>query len=344
MKTHSLVISFFVLLAVLGACSSGPVLRNATGFAYEIVVVMDRADWNAPAGQAIKSELTSDVPGLPQSEPAFKITYVTPDQFNGLLTYVRNILIVKINSSQYTKVSLAHDNDRYAKRQVIMTLTSPSADAITEYVQANPRTIVDFFSQCETNRTIAQLEKDYSSVVLDHVKNKFDIHLKVQPNMTYFRDTTGFFWASNNAKTGRTDLVVYSFPYTDPNTFTSDYLVAVRDSVLKANLPGAFPNSYMATETRTDVTYTPTTVNGKYSGVLRGLWRMEGDKMGGPFVSHVRLDEKNNRVIVVEGFVFAPETDKRNFIRRIEAALHTLRLPGEFDQAESEALTTPEEN
>ena len=47
---------------------------------------------------------------------------------------------------------------------------------------------------------------------------------------------------------------------------------------------------------------------------------MKGDMMGGPFVSHARLDEKNNRVVVVEGFVFAPETDKRNFIRRIESA------------------------
>ena len=83
----------------MGACSSGPVMRNATGFAYEIVVTMDKADWDAPAGKAIKAELTSDIPGLPQAEPAFKITYVTPDQFNGLLTYVRNVLIVRIDKS-----------------------------------------------------------------------------------------------------------------------------------------------------------------------------------------------------------------------------------------------------
>jgi hypothetical protein len=79
------------------------------------------------------------------------------------------------------------------------------------------------------------------------------------------------------------------------------------------------------------ITYTPLTLsNGKYCGELRGLWEMQGDMMGGPFVSHARLDEKNNRVVVVEGFVFAPETNKRNYIRRIEAALYTLQLPGEF--------------
>ena len=333
MKTHSLLISFLMLLVIMGACSSGPVMRNATGFAYEIVVTMDKADWDAPAGKAIKAELTSDIPGLPQAEPAFKITYVTPDQFNGLLTYVRNVLIVRIDKSQYTKVSLNYENNRWAKGQVVMTLTAPDDAAILEYVKAHPRNIVEFFTKCERNRTIGQLEKEHSPVVMDHVKDRFNVMLSAPANMTYFRDTTGFFWASNNANTGRTDIVVYDFPYKDADTFTADYLIAKRDSVMKLNMPGTFPGSYMATDTAW-VTYNPTTVNGKYCGVLRGLWHMKGDMMGGPFVSHARLDEKNNRVVVVEGFVFAPETDKRNFIRRIESALYTLRLPGEFEETQ----------
>ena len=92
----------------------------------------------------------------------------------------------------------------------------------------------------------------------------------------------------------------------------------------------------MATETRFGVGYSAITVEGKYCGVMRGLWKMVGDMMGGPFVSHIRLDEKNQRVVVAEGFVYAPETNKRNYIRRMEAALFTLRLPGEFE--------TPKEN
>ena len=343
MKTHSLLFSLFMLLMMLGACGSGPVMRNSTGFAYEIVVVMDRADWDAPAGKAIKDEITSDVPGLVQSEPAFKISYSTPDQFNGLLTYVRNILIVKIDKSIYTKVSLKSEMNRYAKNQAILVLTSPSADDILKYVEENPRTIVDFFSKVEANRVISLLQKEYSTLVKEKLQSKYDISLNVPADMTFYRDTTDFFWASNNAKTGRTDLIVYSFPYTDPNTFTSEYLMAKRDSVLKVNLPGSFPNSYMKTQP-IGLTYTPISVDGKYTGELRGLWEMEGDMMGGPFVSHARLDEKNKRVIVAEGFVFAPETDKRNFIRRIEAALHTLRMSGEAGDELGEPLYIPEEN
>ena len=66
MKKISLQISLFMFLVLLGACSSGPVGKRATGLAYEVVVVMKKADWDGPSGKAIKQELTSDVPGLRQ--------------------------------------------------------------------------------------------------------------------------------------------------------------------------------------------------------------------------------------------------------------------------------------
>jgi len=49
--------------------------------------------------------------------------------------------------------------------------------------------------------------------------------------------------------------------------------------------------------------------------------------MGGPFVSYSQVDSANNRVIVAEGFVYAPEKKKRPFIRQLEAAIQTLEMP-----------------
>ena len=262
-----------------------------------------------------------------------------PKDFSGLLRYVRNILIVNVDPSVYTKASLAYETDRWAQNQVVVTLRSPDEAAILSYLQEEGHTLADFFVKVEMRRAISQLKDSYSTLVMDKLKEQFDVMLNAPSNFTYYKDTTDFFWSSNNANTGRMDLVVYSFPYTDPNTFTADYLVAKRDSVMKANLPGSFPGSYVQTETRAGVDYYAITLQGKYCGVMRGLWRVQGDMMGGPFVSHTRLDEQNNRVIVAEGFVYAPETEKRNFIRRIEAALYTLRLPGEFEKPVDEVLS-----
>ena len=50
--------------------------------------------------------------------------------------------------------------------------------------------------------------------------------LHAPDDMTYYKDTTDFLWESKIAKSGRVDLIVYSFPYTDANSFTLDYLVA----------------------------------------------------------------------------------------------------------------------
>jgi len=323
----------------LGSCNSSPVNAKATGLAYEIVVTMERSLWNSEAGKAIKNDLESDVAGLPQPEPAFKITFVSPDQFNGILTYVRNILIVKIDNSRYTQVNVGYENDRWTKGQVVMTMNAPDQESIITYMKENPTRIADFFSRIEMTRGTEVAANSYSNVVMDNLRSRFDIMLNAPSEMSFIRNGKDFFWASNNANTGRMDVIVYTFPYTDPNTFTGEYLISKRDSVLKINVPGSFPDSYMATETRMGISYHAITLRGKYCGVTRGLWKMVGDMMGGPFVSIARLDEVNNRVVVAEGFVYAPETSKRNYIRRLEAALYTLRLPGEFDQPAAETQT-----
>lgn len=334
MKTFGyVVITLLSAFLLLTSCDSTPITKRATGLAYEAIVSMDTDLWNSELGAAVNDELQSAIPGLPQYEPSLRVTFAAPEHFNGILTWVRNIFILRVDPTVFTKASVTYDYDRWASGQVVVTMNAPDKETALAYLAENPRAIVNFIVKVEMDRAKALHEADYSQLVFDKLQNKFGVTLKVPSNMTFFRDTTGFFWASNNANQGRTDISVYSFPYTDPNTFTADYLVAKRDSAMKPNIPGSFPGSYMSTETNVyPVEYTPTTVNGKYCGVLRGLWRMQGDMMGGPFVAHVRLDEANQRVIVAEGFVYSPESEKRNFIRRIEAALHTLEFPGDVAQ------------
>ncbi len=44
-------------------------------------------------------------------------------------------------------------------------------------------------------------------------------------------------------------------------------------------------------------------------------------------------DEVNHRVIVAEIFIYSPDKMKRNLVRRMEASLYTLRLPGALQQS-----------
>lgn len=332
-------ISLLCSIFVLSACNSNgsiksrgsSVMNRATGIAYEVIVVMDKAAWDGAAGTAVKEELTSPVPYLLNTESSMRYTYVRPDQFDGMLRYVRNILIVNINNQMYTKVSTLRENNKWANGQLVLHLNAPDAQSLETYLLEHPRLLVNVYNKEELKRTADFLRETHSTTVMENVKEMFGITLCAPSDIKSFKAGDDCLWFSNDATTGLTNLLVYSFPFEDPNTFTLDYLVAKRDSVTKILIPGSFEGSYVATERRI-VDYEATTLNGKYCGVLRGLWKMAGgDMMGGPFVSYARVDEANRRVIVTEGFIYEPRTDKRNYLRRIEAALMTTRFANELD-------------
>ena len=53
---------------------------------------------------------------------------------------------------------------------------------------------------------------------------------------------------------------------------------------------------------------------------------MENGFMGGPFVSLTTLDKKRNRVVTIEGYVFAPKFKKRDYIKEVEAIIYSTKF------------------
>ena len=99
--------------------------------------------------------------------------------------------------------------------------------------------------------------------------------------------------------------------------------VEMCDSAMKANIPGE----------RDDMSFrlcddgmTIAALSGRdgKKAMMRGLWQMEGDAMGGPFAALMADDSTHARTIVAAAFAYAPGKKKRNMMRRLEAALRTL--------------------
>ena len=304
----------------------GLLMPNASGLPYEMLVVMGDEQWERPLGRAVFNVLDTDVPGLPQSERSFRITRVNPSAFNSnMFRIMRNVIKVDIQNI-YTQPKLKFARNVYAYPQMVMTLQAPDEASLAAYVNENAQAIIDFFTRAEMNREIENLREQYNPEVSRLAQEILGVDVWVPWEVNKFKKGEDFLWASTN--TGKKDMsiVLYSYPYTDKNTFTLDYFLNKRDSVMKVNIPGAFEGSYMSTQ-RDFVYVEDATVQGKYAQVARGLWRVKGDRMGGPFVSHSRVDEVNGRVIVAEAFIYAPESLKRDLMRRMEAALYTLQLP-----------------
>lgn len=301
-------------------------MPNASGLPYEMLVVMDDAQWERPLGRAVFNVLDSDVPGLPQSERSFRITRVAPSGMSSnMFRIMRNILKVDIQNI-YTQPKLKFARDVYAYPQMVMTLQAPDEASLAKYVEDNAQSIIDFFTRAEMNREINNLREEHNPDVSRLAKEILGVDVWVPWEVSKYKKGKDFLWASTNSEKKDMNIVLYSYPYTDANTFTLDYFLNKRDSVMKANIPGGPEGSYMATQ-RDYVYVKDATVHGKYAQVARGLWRVKGDRMGGPFVSHSRVDEENGRVIVAEVFIYAPESLKRDLVRRMEAALYTVQLP-----------------
>ena len=301
-------------------------MPNASGLPYEMLVVMDDAQWDRPLGRAVFNVLDSDVPGLPQSERSFRISRVEPSGFNSnMFKIMRNVIKVDIQNI-YTQPKFKFARNVYSYPQMIMTLQAPDEESLTDYINNNQQSIIDFFTKAEMNREIENLREKHNPEVSRLAKEILGVDIWVPWEINKFKKGKDFLWASTNVGKKDMNLVLYSYPYTDRNTFTLDYFLQKRDSVMKANIPGGPEGSYMTTN-HNYVYVEDGTVRGKYAQIARGLWRIQGDRMGGPFVSHSRVDEANGRVIVAEAFIYAPESLKRDLLRRMEAALHTLQLP-----------------
>ena len=324
-----LVIALMAVLTLAGCSRKGKkslLSPTSSGRAYEILVVVQQGVWERPAGRALFDVLCTDVPGLPQSERSFRIMFTDPSTYDSTLKLVRNIIIVEINPQLYTQPKFRVAQDVYAYPQSILTIQSPDEAQLQEFVTEKAQAIIDFFTHAEMNRQIRALEVKHNDYVQTKVNSMFDCDVWVPGDLYSTKQGVDFFWAGTNTATADRNFVIYSFPYTDKDTFTKEYFVHKRDSVMKVNIPGAREGMYMATDSlMTDVK--PISVQGEYALEARGLWRIKGDFMGGPFVSHMRLDQSNQRIIVSEVFVYSPDKLKRDLIRGMEASLYTVKLP-----------------
>jgi hypothetical protein len=122
------------------------------------------------------------------------------------------------------------------------------------------------------------------------------------------------------------NLIVYELPINSQADEEGKNIVSVRDTIGKKFIPGGKEGSYLITEKA----YSPHTFNvtldGKKAFETRGKWEIKNDFMAGPFLNYTVVDKPNNRLIVVEGFTYAPTANKRDYMFEIEAVLKTLKI------------------
>ena len=296
----------------------------------------------------VEAVMGADMPCMPQVEPYFRVTKVSTTQFDDMFKPTRNILFVDINPQKYTQLKAKVSKDYWSTPQALCRIQSPSEEEFVAYWLEHGEEIRDWFVDQEIKRQMkfyrASTNKEARAILQEQ-----GCDMLIPEDYIVIMDTTlggattyslrnpitvapevRLLWCCNNKGSMRRDIVVYSYPYTDENTFTLDYLNAKRDAVLSRVVTASVDGSYMGTEYKV---FPPqmraiTVQEDEYATEVRGLWKiLDGEAMGGPYVSHTRLDQVNGRVVTAETFLYAAGQKKRSALRQAEAILYTLQLP-----------------
>ena len=250
MKRIAFYLSLVLVVLVLASCKKGQknlFTPTSSGRPYEVLVVVNKAVWDRPAGRALFDVLDTNVPGLPQAERSFRISNIAPEHFDRVMRIFRNIIVVDIQDI-YTQPKIKFSRDVYAAPQMIMTIQAPDEKEFADFVEKNKQVIIDFFVKSEINRQINLLKEKHNDAISAKVGSMFDCDVWIPQELSNYKVGKDFLWASTNRASADMNFVIYSYPYTDRNTFTKEFFVHKRDSVMKANIPGEREGMYMATD------------------------------------------------------------------------------------------------
>ncbi len=319
---------FTLFFAIILSCKDNgekSYLPESIGAYNSLIIVIDNEAWKSKVGDKVRQYFAASSLGLTMEEPIFTITQIPPEVFSGSVRKSRNVLYV-----QKDTLNLAHiKSDMYSKPQNIAVIKGNSDDEVIENLDKKAPEIINAFKDLETKeaqrRFLISLNKEKD------LQDKFGINLRIPSIYKIVKTEENFVWFERQIQKGTMNIIAYEMPWDSfsvDSTFVKD-IVRMRDSIGNLYIPGPDvpgKKTHMRTEPAFSPSVFPAEVAGNKAVEVRGLWDIKNYPMAGPFLTYIVNDREHNRKMVVEGFTFAPSTEKRDYMFELEAILKTLRF------------------
>lgn len=327
---HSFKILLVVVLAIFSAFSCKENGKNkaifmpsVTGKAGDVLIVIEKPYWESEIGSELRTILSAEYQFLPQKEPSFTLYNTNHSSFKSYGSYSphRNIIMLNIGDS-FDTTRVVYQEDIWAAPQIVITISAPNKEAAYNAIMTDKERIVNALEQEERNRIITTSKKYQEIALRDVVLSDIGGAPYFPKGFSMKKHTPDFTWISYETTYVNEGLFIYTYPY-NGEELTREYVTEKRDEFMKANVPGMREGSYMTTSSMIEPGFKWIKYKDRTFAELRGLWELEGDFMGGPFVSHIFLDKSGKNVIALEGFVYAPKFNKRNYLRHVESILYS---------------------
>ena len=321
----------YILVAILALCAIScnrnktrkALLPNISGKPGEIVVVITKGNWEGSFGSVLRDSLEAEFPFLPQSEPMYELVNVAPSGFTSMFQIHRNIIVANI-AADVTEPGIIYKSDVWAAPQCVIRLNAPTEEIAVELFRQDCEKIKAVLEQAERARVIANTkryeQRDLAPIVTamaggsPHFPSGYRLKGKKE----------NFLWITYDPQFTEQSILIYKYPVVEGKDMMSpESLLEAQNNMMKENVPGMFENTYMIVSP----VITPSVKYKKYGvhefAEIRGLWEVQGDYMGGPFVSHVFYTPDGQNMILMQAFVYAPKYDKKNYLKQIESVMYS---------------------
>lgn len=300
--------------------------RNSSqGAPYEVVVICTQPQWESALGDTLRVILRAQDPYLNSAEPLFSLFQVTPRHLTKIVSDHRNRIDVDIDPA-YEQASAEVQYDVASSPQIVVTLKAPSEGVLTDYLSENRESLVQLFEKTERDRDIAYARSYNEKFIGEQIEKTFGVRMTVPKGYVLAKQTADFMWMRYEYPSASKGFLLYSYPYTGKMSLSEGEVQAMRLK-FAAEVPGPSEGSYMTTSSVFPPQYRLVKIGGRTWAELRGFWDVENDFMGGPFVSYSTLDEATGRVLTIDGYIYSPKLDKRNFMREVEHLVYMIDFP-----------------
>lgn len=332
MRLSIFLLNSLLITTIFMSCGSGPQLMpNVSGKAGEIIVVMEKPDWEGACGTSLRGILAGEYPFLPQPEPLFTLVNIPANAFSSIFQSHRNIIIFSPSSEQ-TEAKILIRYDVWAAPQIVITVSGPDEASLAAYIEGNASMLRNSFEQAERNRIIQNAKKYEETGVRRAINAIFGGSPYFPKGYKIRKKSDTFVWVEYGTTYTTQGVFIYTYPYKDSLDLKVGNIVAMRNEVLKREVPGPLDNTYMTTNVVVEPSMAWIRYRKRQFAEVRGLWDVKNDFMGGPFVSHVFFDRDRQNIIVLEAFVYAPRYEKRNYLRQVEAILYSFEWDTDGNQ------------
>lgn len=299
-------------------------LPQSVGSINSVTIVMDPQLWGGVVGDSLRHYFAQPVEEISGArEPLFDIQQIPQEVFKGMTRASRNILIVTTDTQNHFGIR----DTLFAKPQKVAFLIGETTDDLISEIKRFAPEIIFSFKENEMlevrNRFKNTLNKD------DLLERKLHIHLTFPSLYNIVKQENNFFWLERKVKNGTSNILIYEVPKSkicsDESNCTKE-LIRMRDSIGAQYVPGPEEGMYMITSTAFAPTYKKTVINNYPTIESKGLWEVKDFVLGGPFSNYIIEDPTRDRCIVIEGFIAAPGTSKRDLLFELETIIKSIKF------------------